>query len=68
MTTTAPPAAPPDVRRPTLQQLLIGDLAPAIRHLDRLKAGRLLPSTAVLDEIEAAIERCVERISREVPG
>jgi hypothetical protein len=53
--------------KPTLRELLVGDLGPAIRHLDRIKRGALPPSPAVLDEIEAAIARCVERILASVP-
>jgi hypothetical protein len=51
-----------------LQAYLIGDLGPARRHLERIRTGVLQPTPGVLDEIEASIERCVERIQRDVPG
>lgn len=53
-------------RRP-LRTFLVGDLGPAIRHLERIREGHLLPTTMVLDEIEQSIARCVHRILDEVP-
>ena len=41
----------------------IGDLGPAFRHVERLKAGQLPLSPAVLQEIAASLERCVVRLA-----
>jgi hypothetical protein len=51
---------------PTLAELIVGDLGPARRHLERIRRGQLQPTSAVLDEIEKAIERCVARVQERV--
>lgn len=48
-----------------LGRYLKGDLAPARRHLERVRSGQL-PIGLVLDEIAASIERCVQRIDRDI--
>lgn len=55
-----------DASAPTLREMLVGDLGPARRHLERIAIGVLQPSPAVLAEIASSIERCVERIERGV--
>lgn len=47
----------------------IGDLGPARRHVRRLLSGELTATPAVLLEVEASLERCVERleINKEEP-
>jgi hypothetical protein len=55
-----------DDARPTLRELIVGDLGPARRHVARLLRGDLKPSTAVLEEIRASIERCVTRVEHDV--
>lgn len=52
---------------PTFLEYLEGDLGPARRHIARLKAGILPPSPAVLDEIEASLDRCVARMQASSP-
>lgn len=51
---------------PTLKEFIIGDLGPARRHLERIRTGVLQPVPAVVNEIDASIERCVERVQRDV--
>lgn len=49
-----------------LKTYLIGDLGVARRHLARIRDGVLVPSSAVLCEIQRSIEDCVARIERDV--
>jgi len=48
-----------------LADFLIGDLAPARRHIERVYA-RQLNAEQVIGEIAACINRCVRRIETEV--
>jgi hypothetical protein len=52
---------------PSFTDLLEGDLGPARRHLARIERGQLPPSPAVLHEISASIERCIERLLTAAP-
>lgn len=49
-----------------LGKYLIGDLAVARRHLERIRQGILPAEPMVLEEISDAIERCVKRITRDI--
>jgi hypothetical protein len=57
-----------DTPKGQLAKYLVGDLAVARRHLERLHLGALHPSPAVLDEIRRSVEDCVKRIERDVPA
>lgn len=49
-----------------LPEYLIGDLGPARRHLMRIANGELPFSLSVLREMRNSIERCVQRINRDM--
>ena len=47
---------------PTQIGLLIGDLGPARRHIDRIRTGEIPATSMVLTEIAASVERCIMRL------
>lgn len=60
----------PETPEGKLSEFLIGDLAVARRHIARLKSGNYNTSPAMVQmiyaEIERSIERCIERINRDL--
>lgn len=57
---------PTDTYTDHLLAQLLGDLGVARRHLERLRVGILRPVPAVMDEIEASVQRCADRIENEL--
>jgi hypothetical protein len=56
---------PNETPKGQLAKYLIGDLAVARRHIERVKNGTL-PCALVIGEISRSVEDCVKRIERDI--